>query len=417
MAGRWGCCEREVQALYEAFRAGQPSPLPEPSLQYADFAIWQRQWLQGEVLQKQLGYWKEKLAGAERLELPIDRPRPAAPSYASARQPFRIEPEVIQKLRDLGQQEEATLFMTLLAAFQVMLGRYSGQDDVVVGTPIANRTRTELEGLIGFFVNTLVMRTDLSGDSTFRQLLQRVRQTCLEAYAHQDLPFEKLVEELSPQRDLGVQPLFQVMFVLQNAPQAAEAAPQRAEAAAVGAPEPAGASNFDLTLWLTETASAMSGALQFNTDLFESGTAERMVRHFQTLLAAVVDQPDQELSGVSMLSEQERQQLLVEWNATDPASPERCIHHLVEEQVDRTPDHIAVIFEGRQLSYRELDRRANQVAHRLRALGVRPEVPVGLYLERGLEAIVGLLAILKAGGVYLPLDPGLPPERLAWHVG
>ena len=403
---------REVRELYEAFRAGRPSPLPKLSLQYADFAVWQRQWLQGEVLQKQLDYWKEKLAGAERLELPVDRPRPAAPSYASARQPFRIEPEVIQKLRDLGQQEEATLFMTLLAAFQVMLGRYSGQDDIVVGTPIANRTRTELEGLIGFFVNTLVIRADLSGDCTFRQLLQRVRQTCLEAYAHQDLPFEKLVEALSPQRDLGVQPLFQVMFVLQNVSQDAEAAPQHVEAA-IGAPEPAGASNFDLTLWLTETASAASGALQFNTDLFEFGTAERMVRHFQTLLTALADQPDQELSGVSMLSEQERGQVLVEWNQTQADYPRHlCVHQLFELQAERAPDAVAVVYEDQQLSYGELNRRANQLAHYLRGLGVGPETLVGFCVERSVEMVVGLLGILKAGGAYLPLDRTYP--RSGW---
>src|SRR5262249_28658460 len=348
---------------------------------------------------------------------PTDRPRPAAPRYTSAHQPFRIEPEVIQKLRDLGQQEEATLFMTLLAAFQVMLGRYSGQDDVVVGTSIANRTRTELESLIGFFVNTLVIRTDLSGDCTFRQLLQRVRQTSLEAYAHQDLPCEKLVEELSPQRDLGVQPLFQVMFVLQNVPQTAEAAPQRFEAAAVGAPDPAEASNFDLTLSLAETASAVSGALQFNTDLFEFGTAERMVRHFQTLLTTLADQPDQELLGVSMLSEQERQRVLVEWNQTQADYDcHLCVHQLFELQVERAPDAIAVVYEDQQLSYAELNRRDNRLAHYLRRLGVTPDARVAICVERSLDMVVGLLAILKAGGAYVPLDPGYPTERLAYML-
>jgi amino acid adenylation domain-containing protein/non-ribosomal peptide synthase protein (TIGR01720 family) len=407
--------QREVQALYRAFRAGKPSPLPELSLQYADFAIWQRQWLQGEVLQEQLAYWKENLAGASRLELPTDRPRPTVPRYASARQPFQIEPDVASKLRSLGQQEEATLFMTLLAAFQVLLGRYSGQDDVVVGTPVANRTRAELEDLIGFFVNTLVMRTDLSGDPSFRKLLRRVRQDCLDAYAHQDLPFENLVEELSPRRDLSVQPLFQVLFVLQNAPNAAaEPAGQRAKARVADNVEAAGLIFFDLTLSLTETGSALSGGLHFNTDLFDPGTARRMVRHFQALLTSVADDPDRALSAVSMINEQERRRLLSERHASPSAAPQRCIHHLVEEQVDRAPDHLAVTFGGRELTYRDLDRRANQLAHRLRALGVRAEVPVGLYLDRGPEAIIGLLAILKAGGAYLPLDPGLPAERLTW---
>jgi amino acid adenylation domain-containing protein/non-ribosomal peptide synthase protein (TIGR01720 family) len=410
-----GVLRRELQALYEAFSTGQPSPLPEPSLQYADFAIWQRQWLQGDVLQEQLDYWKERLAGAAYLEPPTDRPRPAVPRYASARQSFRIERHVVNQLRDLGQQEEATLFMTLLAAFQVLLGRYGGQDDVVVGTPIANRVRVELEDLVGIFVNTLAMRTDLSGDPSFRTLLRRVRQGCLDAYAHQDLPFEKLVEELSPQRDLGVQPLFQVLFVLQNAPQApAEVAPRRPNAPPGDAPGAAGLNYFDLTLSMTETESALSGALHFNTDLFDPATAERMVRHFETLLVAVADHPDQNLSGISLLSPHEREQLLSEHNASASAAPEHCIHRLFEQQVDRTPHHIAVTFEDQRLSYRDLDRSANRLAHRLRTLGVRAEVPVGLHLERGPAAIVALLGILKAGGVYVPLDPGLPPERLGW---
>ena len=411
-----GVLRRELDTLYEAFRAGRPSPLPKLTVQYADFAIWQRRWLQGEVLQKQLSYWKEKLAGVERLELPIDRPRPAAPQYISARRPLRIDQETIQKLRDLGQQEEATLFMTLLAAFQVMLGRYSGQDDIVVGTPIANRTRTELEGLIGFFVDTLVIRADLSGDCTFRQLLQRVRQTCLEAYAHQDLPFEKLVEALSPQRDLGVQPLFQVMFVLENASQAAEAESQNI--ASVNTPQLQAASNFDLALWMTEAGSAVFGALQFSTELFDPDTAERMVRHLQTLFTALAERPDQQLSDVSLLTENERRQLL-EWNSRASAVPECCIHHLLEAQVDRAPDRIAVTFEDSELSYRALDRRANQLAHRLRGLGVCPEVPVGLYLNEGLETIClsACWEFLKAGGVYILLDPGLPRDRLAWLLG
>ena len=406
---------RELRLLYEAFRAGQPSPLPELSIQYADFAIWQRQWLQGEVLQQQLEYWKTQLAGVASLELPTDRPRPAVPRYVSASQPFQIDLEIAQRLRDLSQQEEATLFMTLLAAFQFVLGRYSGQDDMVVGTAVAGRNRAELEGVIGFFINTLAMRTDMSGAPSFRQLLQRVKQTCLEAYAHQDLPFDKVVEELSPQRDLGTQPLFQVLFVLQNTPHTADQpARPRTEVGPADHLEVGGLIYFDLTLSLAETGQAVTGALHFNTDLFDPETVERLAQHLQTLLATVADQPDEPLSVQSMISKTERQRLLVEWNPSVAALGEHCIHRLVEAQVDRAPDRIAVVFEDQALSYRELDRRANQWAHRLRGLGVGPEMRVGLYMERGPEAIIGVLGILKAGGVYLPLDPGLPPERLAW---
>ena len=376
--------------------------------------VWQRQWLQGEVLQQQLGYWKEKLAGAERLELPTDRPRPAVPRYTSARQPFRIEPEVAQKLRGLGQQEEATLFMTLLAAFQVMLGRYSGQDDVVVGTPIANRTRTELEGLIGFFVNTLVMRTDLSGDPTFRQLLRRVRQTCLEAYAHQDLPFEKLVEELLPSGTSACNRCSRCCSFCRMLRKPPSLTGRGSDAAAVGHPrDRRKLSYFDLDAVVEPRRRRPCPGPSISTlDLFDPARPSGWSRHFQTLLAAVAEHPDEELSAMAMVPEAERQQLLVEWNAGVPAGPERCIHHLVEEQVDRAPDHLAVIFEDQELRYRDLDRRANQVAHRLRALGVGREVPVGLYLDRGLEAVVALLGILKAGGVYRPSTRVCP--RSGW---
>jgi amino acid adenylation domain-containing protein/non-ribosomal peptide synthase protein (TIGR01720 family) len=412
-----GVLRREVDALYGAFRAGESCPLPELPLQYADFAIWQRHWLQGEVLRDQLAYWRQQLAGAEPLELPTDRPRPPVPRYAGARQSFGVAPEVAGKLRELGQQEEATLFMVLLAAFQVVLGRYSGQDDVIVGTPIANRVRVELEGLIGLFVNTLVLRTDLSGDPSFRMLLRRVRRTCLGAYAHQDLPFENLVGEVAPQRDLSVQPLLRVLCVLQSTAQAGAKPTRRRNTTANEEPEPAGSIYFDLTLSLTETASGLSGALHFNTDLFDLETAQRLVLHFRTLLEGVADQPDEELSSISMMPEHERRQLVSMWHPSAPALPTGCIHHLVEEQAEHAPDQPAVTLEDLRLSYGDLDRRSNQVAHRLGALGVGPEVPVGLYLDRGPDAIVGLLGILKAGGVYLPLDPGLPQERLAWLLG
>jgi len=408
-----GVMRREIRVLYDAFRAGHASPLPEPALQYADFAIWQRNWLEGEVLEEQLNFWRERLAGAARLELPTDRPRPSTPSYHSSHVSVEIAESVARGLRKLALEEEATLFMVLLAAFQYVLGQNAGQDDVVVGTPIANRTRAELENIIGFFVNTLVMRTDLSGGATFRQLLQRVRRACLEAYAHQDLPFDRLVEELAPQRELNIQPLFQVLFVLQNTPDAGSMQHRRTQAAPA-APDIAGLIFYDLTLSVTESTAGLQGELHFNTDLFDRETAERFARHFRTLLENIVEDPDRSLSSLSIIPEAEQRQVL-SWASPSPeAVPERCMHTLFEEVVDRHPDRVAVVFEERRLTYHELDGRANRLAHRLIAMGVRPETTVGVYLERGPEAIVALLAILKAGGVYLPLNPELPPERLSW---
>jgi amino acid adenylation domain-containing protein len=401
---------QELSQLYGAFRQGQESPLAELPLQYADFALWQRQWLQGAVLDEQLAYWKGKLAGAPALELPTDRPRPAVQRSSAARQPFAVPAEVVQRLQALSGHEGATLFMTLLAGFQVLLSRYSGQQDISVGTPVANRNRAEFERLIGFFANTLVIRTDLSGRPSFRELLGRVREGCLGAYDHEDMPFERLVAELQPQRDLSRQPLFQVLFVLQQAPRQAVTMPGLTLGLRLGELENI---NFDLTLQLTESPRGLQGSLYYNTDLFDPATAERMAGHLQVLLERVADQPDAPLATISLLSEAEREQVLRQWNATDADIPrERCIHELFEEQADAAPDRPAVVFEDRVLTYGELERRANQLAHRLRALGVGPEVPVGLCLERSPEAIVGLLGILKAGGAYVPLDPAYPRERL-----
>ena len=413
-----GILRRELAVLYEAFRNGLPSPLPEPKFQYADFAIWQRQWLSGELLQRQLEYWRSNLAGVENLELPTDRPRPKVPAYNSAIRAFPIGAETTGWLREIARHEEATLFMVLLAAFKIVLGRYSGQDDVTVGTPIANRTRTELEGVIGFFVNTLALRTELGGNPSFRQLVRRVRQTCLDAYANQDLPFERLVEELAPQRNPAIQPLFQVLFVFQNTPRSDIAARQRP----AGASAVSGANSleeliyYDLTLMVTENDADLACSLHFNTVLFESDNADGIVRHFRQLVEVVAEEPDLCLDGVSILSNDERERLLVEWNPVDGPRRERCIHHLVEDQADRTPDRIALVFNDERVTYGELERRANQIAHGLRAMGVRPEVPVALFMERGTDAIVGLLAILKAGGIYVPLDPTLPSHRLSWYL-
>ncbi len=408
---------REMAILYDAFAAGRQSPLPPLAIQYADFAHWQRQWLQGEVLEAQLAYWKQQLSGSPpMLELPTDRPRPAVLSSRGANCSFTLPEALSSAIRELSSQEGVTLFMTLLAAFQTLLYRYSGQDDINVGTPVTNRTRSELEGLIGFFVNTLVMRAELAGEPSFRELLKRVREVALGAYAHQDLPFEKLVYELQPERDLSRSPLFQVMFVMQNIPRQAPQLGEQ-ELSISSLKVDGGIAKFDLTLFMTETGRQLSGTLNYNTDLFDESTIVRMLGHFQNLLEAVVADPDRRITHLPLLSEVEKQQLLVEWSgARDAAFLGPCIHELFEAQVEQTPDAVAVVYEDKQLSYRELNRRANQLAHHLRRLGVGPEVLVGVCMERSLEMMLGLLGTLKAGGAYLPLDPTYPRDRLAFML-
>jgi len=411
----------EIAALYDAFSTGKPSPLPELPIQYVDFAQWQRQWLQGEVLEAQLNYWKQQLDGdLAVLELPTDRPRPAFQTTQGASHTFVLPKHLSEALKALGRKEETTLFMTLLAAFQTLLHRYTGQDSISVGSPIANRNRAEIEGLIGFFVNTLVMRTDLSGEPSFRELLRRVRKVAVEAYAHQDLPFEVIVEELQPERDMSHTPLFQVMFILQNVPMQARQLPDLTLSPLEAH---SGTATFDLTLIMAEGTEGLSGVLEYNTDLFDAATIQRMVGHFQTLLEGIVADPDQSISALPLLTEAERQQLLMEWNDTATDYPQDlCVHHLFEAQVARTPDAVAVVFPstsvgGReQLTYGELNRRANQLARYLQKLGVGPETLVGISVERSLEMAVGLLGILKAGGAYLPLDPDYPQERLAFML-
>jgi len=405
-----GVLIRELGVLYTAFASNQPSPLPELPLQYADFAHWQREWLQGEVLSTQLAYWRQQLDNLPVLELPTDRPRSAVQSYRGATQYLELSPLLTEALERLSQSAGVTLFITLLAAFQTLLYRYSGQTDIPVGSPIANRNRSEIEGLIGFFVNSLVLRTDLSGNPTFGELLNRVRDVALGAYAHQDLPFEKLVEELQPKRDLSHMPLFQVMFALQSAPTPAldfiglnlkfsEVENKTAK--------------FDLTLSMENTEQGLKGAFEYNTDLFNSDTINRMLAHFQTLLEGIVTNPEQRIATLPLLTETEKQQLLVTWNNNQVYYPQnQCIHQLFEAQVEQTPDAIALTFATQQLTYRELNYRANQLAHFLQKLGVGPEVLVGLCVKRSVDMIVGLLGILKAGGAYLPLDPTYPQERL-----
>jgi amino acid adenylation domain-containing protein len=408
-----GVLVKEMAALYEAFCVGNPSPLVELPIQYADFAHWQREWFQGEVLGAQVQYWKKQLGGTlPILELPTDRPRPAVQIYRGKRRSLAFSKDLSEGLKALSQREGVTLFMMLLAAFQTLLHRYTGQEDIIVGSPIANRNRLEIEGLIGFFVNTLVLRSDLSGNPPFRELLSRVREVALGAYGHQDLPFEKLVEELQVPRDLSYNPLFQVMLVLQNAPMQAlqlsglTLSPLEVET---------GTAKFDLTLELVEGSEGFAGGIEYNTDLFDTVSIDRMVGHFQTLLQGIVANPEQRIAELPLLSEGERHQLLVEWNATEVEYPrDKCLHELFEEQVERTPDGVALVFEGKQLTYRELNGRANQLAHYLRKMGVGPEVLVGIFMERSFEMVIAMYGILKAGGAYVPLDPEYPPERVAF---
>jgi amino acid adenylation domain-containing protein/non-ribosomal peptide synthase protein (TIGR01720 family) len=412
-----GVLFKEMSALYKAFsnERPQPSPLPALPVQYVDLAAWQREWLQGEVLDRHLAYWKQKLDGAPAvLELPADRPRPPIPTYRGATHPFTLSRPLTEGLKQLSQQEGATLFMTLLAAFKTLLWRYTGQLDVVVGSPIANRNRSEAEGLIGFFVNTLVLRTDLSDNPTFRELLGRVRKTALEAYAHQDLPFEVLVEELQPQRDMSRNPLVQVSFALQNAPTEALNLPGLTlkwvefEYSIV---------RFDVELHLWETAKGLAGSIVYSTDLFDTTTIDAMMGHLRTLLQGIVVNPDRRLADLPILTDAERHQLLLAWNHTAASYPQdQCVHELFEAQVMRTPQAQALVLRAQRLTYEALNRRANQLAHYLRELGVGPEVLVGVCVERSVEMVVGVLGVLKAGGAYVPLDPTYPQARLTFML-
>jgi amino acid adenylation domain-containing protein len=410
-----GILVRELEKLYTAFCADEPQTLAELPIQYADFASWQQQWLQGAVKESQLSYWKKQLENSSVLiELPTDRPRPTTQTFRGASQSFTISPELSEALASLSRRSGTTLFMTLLAAFQTLLYRYTGQDDVCVGTPIANRNHPQIEELIGFFVNTLVLRSDLSGNPSFEQLLSQVREVALDAYAHQDLPFEDLVEALQPTRSLSHTPLFQVMFALQNAPASSWHLPDLTVHELTVDMKTA---KFDLTLSMERTSYGLIGMLEYNTDLFDDKTIARMIGHFQTLLESIVAHPNQKISELPLLTETEQHQLLVEWNNTKTEYPQdKCIHQLFEEQVERTPDGVAIVFEDQQLTYQDLNARANQLAHYLQTLGVDSEVLVGICVERSLEMIVGILGILKAGGAYVPLDPAHPSERLAFML-
>jgi amino acid adenylation domain-containing protein len=410
-----GVLVRELGALYEAGVAGRETPLEGLGVQYADYAEWQRGWLRGEALEGQLAYWRERLGGAPpSLELPTDRARPPVQSFNGARESFALARGLSARLVELSRREDATLFMTLLAAFDVLLYRYTGRSDIVVGTPVANRNRAELEGLIGFFVNTLVLRTDLSGDPSFRELLGRVREVSLGAYAHQDAPFEMLVEELRPERDVSRNPLFQVMFALQNMP---EVAFERSELVISPFEVKTARAQFDLTLDATEAGGQIHCSMVYNTDLFERQTIRLMAEHFRILLEGAAADPDCAISALPLLTPAESRLLLVEWNDTrSETGGETCAHHLFETQAARTPEAIAVVFEGRRVTYAELNRRANRLAHYLMDAGVGPESLVGLMLERSVEMVAALLAVLKAGGAYVPLDPQYPAARLTFML-
>ena len=415
VSDRWsmGLLAEELAALYTAFAQRKPSPLAKLPVQYADYALWQRQWLQGKVLDNQIAYWKNQLSDAPGvLEFLTDRPRPAVQTHHGATQSHLIAKPLVDKLRILSQSEGVTFFMTLLAAFQTFLSRFSGQEDIVVGSPIANRSYAEIEGVIGFFVNTLALRTDVSGNPSFRELLTRVKEVALGAYAHQDIPFEKLVEEIQPERSLSHNPIFQVMFALQNAPMQTlqlpglllERTPVHTET-----------SMFDMTWFAIEVPDGLLLRTEYNTDLFDGTTIQRALGHFQTLLAGVAADPGQRLSDLPLLNDEERRQVLTEFNATQADYADHlCVHYLLEQRAQQMPAAIAVVSGEQQLTYGELNARANQLANYLRKRGVGPDVLVGICIDRSVDMLVGILGILKAGGAYVPVDPAYPKDRIAF---
>ena len=410
-----GVLFRELATLYESFVEGKTPSLPELPIQYADFAVWQRRWLNGEILERQLAYWKEQLGDTPPvLDLPTDLPRPAVPTIEGSFLICGISKELTEALKDLSRQKGVSLYMTLLAAFKILLARYAGQDEVVVGTPIANRNWIEIENLIGFFVNTLVLRTDLSGNPPFQEVLKRIREVTLGAFAHQDVPFEKLVEELQPERDITRTPFFQVMFSLQNAPMP----PVKLSHVTMTLLEDEiiTTSQFDLTFDSTELSNgSMECLLEYNTRIFEHATAQRILTHYTNLLESIVANPQQRIRELPLLTDDERRQIVVEWNDTArDYAHDRCIHQLFEAQAERTPEAIAVVFGEECVTYAELNRRANQLGHYLKQLGVQPETRAGILLERSVEMPIALLAVLKAGGAYVAFDPSYPPERLRY---
>ena len=412
----------ELSALYRAFARGEEDPLPELGVQYADYAVWQRKWMEGEILRKQEEYWERTLAGAPSLlELPTDHPRPAEQDYAGGWIQVALDEKLSRGLKELSKRRGTTLYTTLLAGWGALLAQLSGQEDLVIGTPAANRGRMEIEGLIGFFVNTLALRLDVSGSPSVVELLKRVKGRALEAQQHQDIPFEQVVEIAQPARSLAHTPLFQVMFDWQqNAGRGGLALPGL-ELGPLGS-STAVVAKFDLTLSLRDVRERIVGGVEYAAALFERGTVERYVGYLRAMLEGMVAEETQAIDRLPLLPEAERRQLLYEWNATEVEYPaagsrrEKLVHELFEEQVEKTPETVAVAFEDAILSYGELNERANQLAHYLRESGVGPEERVALCLERGLEMVVAVLGVLKAGGAYVPLDPAYPVERLKYML-
>jgi len=417
---------QELVTLYGAFLSGKPSPLPELSVQYPDFSLWQRQRMQGDRLEKQLSYWRQMLGSdIPLLELPTDRQRPALQTFSGDSLSFLLPETLLEQITALIVPMECSLFMFLLASLDLLLCRYSGQEDILVGSPIANRNRREIEKLIGYFSNTLVFRTDLSGNPTFRQLLKRVRQVASGAYDNQDIPFERLVESFQPERYMSHTPLFQVMLVLQNVPKQTISSPSSSLAIS-----PFSVHNktckFDLWISITQHGNLLSGVVEYNTDIFFSATVARFVNHFKILMEEVVRDPDRPIYDYPLLSLEEKQQLLKDWNNTGREYSIRCLHHMFEEQAEKIPDQIAVISDGSDvgttkssmvsITYSVLNKKSNQLAHHLQRMGVMPDMPIGVYLERSLEMVIALMGILKARGAYLPLDPEYPDERLNFMI-
>ncbi|MEO6238547.1 MAG: amino acid adenylation domain-containing protein [Vicinamibacterales bacterium] len=409
-----GVVFQELAALYDAFSNHRPSPLPDPNVQYADYSEWQREWLQSGALESQIAFWRQSLTGAPAaLDLATDRQRPAVQTFQGARRYTELPPGLTERLRAFSRREGVTLFMTLLAAFDVLLWRYSGQDDVVVGTPLAGRVRSELEGIVGLFANTLPVRTDLSGNPPFRELLARVREVALDVYAHQDVPLDRLVEELKPDRSLSHTPLFQVVFALENTPQPVQLPGLSMQWMEVDR----GTARADLSLFASDKGSGVNCMWEYSTDLFDRDTIERMMLNYQAILESALENPAGPIALLSTCAPAERRRLLVEWNAAKSEAPGAiCMHQQFEAQAERRPHAPAVVFAGRRLTYGELNTRSNQLAHYLRGRGVGPETRVGVCLERSETMIVALLAVLKAGGAYVPLDPGYPAERLAFML-
>jgi amino acid adenylation domain-containing protein len=403
---------RELTQLYEAFRAASPSSLGELEIQYGDFAVWQREWLQREELRAQLDYWKRNLEGVPILELPADRQRPSYASFRGTTESFGLSAELTEALNALSRRQGVTLFMTLLVGFQILLSRYTGQRDIAIGSPIAGRNREETERLIGFFVNTVVMRANVGGNQTVRECLEVARETALGAYANQDLPFEKLVEELQPQRSLSYQALFQVWFAMQNAPKAAM---KLADLELRPEPMATGVSKFDLTLSFIEEGDRLLGRLEYATDLFDRVRIQRMIGHACRLLQGMAANADAMLMDLPMLTEMEAEQVILEWNDTAaPIVRKKCLQQMFEEQVERTPERVAIAHDGEALTYADLNKRANQLARYLRQRGTGPEVRVGICTARCPAMVVGILGTLKAGGTYVPIDPNYPTDRVGY---